>query len=146
MYAADTKVPVSQTRAEIERLLDKHKASQYGTAIDFDLCVARVQFKLQQRTVRFTVQLPDKKKLGEGERFEKAHRQRWRALLLVLKAKLESLENGIETFEEVFLAQIVLPNDRTVADFVVPQVKRMYETGRMLELPASAGPDGGGKK
>jgi hypothetical protein len=141
MFAADTKVPVSQTRAEIERLLDKHKASQYGTAIDYDKGSARVQFKLRERVVRFTVTLPDRKKLGDGDRFERANRQRWRALLLVLKAKLESFESGIETFEEVFLAQIVLPDDHTVADFVVPQVKRMYETGKMLRLSEHAGPD-----
>lgn len=132
MYAADTRVPVSQSRAEIERLLDKHKAAQYGTAVDYEKALAQVQFKLKDRTIRFRVSLPDKKKLGEGERYERAHRQRWRALLLVLKAKLESFENGIETFEEVFLAHIVLPNDRTVGDFVVPQIARMYDTGKML--------------
>jgi hypothetical protein len=58
-------------------------------------------------------------------------------LLLVIKAKLESVENNIATFEEEFLAHIVLPNDKTVADYVVPQVAAMYQTGRMLALPPS---------
>ena len=41
-------------------------------------------------------------------------RRRWRALLLVIKAKLESVESGIETFEEAFASQIVLANGQTV--------------------------------
>jgi len=58
MYAKDTAVPVARTRAEIEVLLERHKAKQYGTAIDYDLLTARVQFRLQDRIVRFSVALP----------------------------------------------------------------------------------------
>jgi hypothetical protein len=58
-------------------------------------------------------------------------RARWRALLLVIKAKLESVESGIATFEEEFMAQIVLPDDQTVGQWVLPEVARIYETGRM---------------
>lgn len=58
-------------------------------------------------------------------------RQRWRALLLVIKAKLESVENAIETFEESFLGQIVMPNDQTVATIIRPQIGEAYKTGKM---------------
>lgn len=122
MYAAETSVPVAKTRAEIEALLGKHKAKQYGTAVDFDLRKARVEFRLADRTVRFVISLPE----GSGARFEKAERQRWRALLLVIKAKLESVESQIETFEHAFLAQIVVPGaggDRTVGDLLTPALK-----------------------
>ena len=136
LYAANTKVPIAQSRAEIERLLDRHKAKAFGTAIDYDLGQAKVQFRLHDRVVRFVVHLPDPNKL-RGERLAKAERQRWRALLLVIKAKLEAVENAISTFEEEFLAHIVLPNDRTVADYVIPQVAAMYQAGHMLALPAA---------
>jgi hypothetical protein len=129
-YAQRTDVPVSKTRAEIEGLLERAKAKQYGTAIDYDLRSARVQFKLQDRVIRFTVTLPDRAKLGET-RFARAERQRWRALLLVLKAKLESVESQIETFEHAFLSQIVMPNDRTVGDIVTAQIAESYKTGKM---------------
>lgn len=131
MYAKDTIVPVAKSRAEIELLLDRHKAKQYGTAVDFDLGQARVQFRLHDRIVRFLITLPDRKKLGEGRRYEQAERQRWRALLLVIKAKLESVESNIEAFESAFLGQIVMPNDKTVADIVVPQIAESYKTGKM---------------
>lgn len=129
-YAKYTEVPVSKTRAEIEMLLERAKAKQYGTAVDYELKVARVQFKLHERIIRFTVNLPDRQKLGET-RFARDERQRWRALLLVLKAKLESVESNIETFEHAFLSQIVMPNDKTVGDIVTAQIAESYKTGKM---------------
>jgi hypothetical protein len=135
MYAQDTIVPVAKSRAEIEQLLERHKAKQYGTAVDYDLLVARVQFRLQDRIVRFVVALPDRKKLTQ-QKYERAERQRWRALLLVLKAKLESVESSIETFEHAFLSQIVMPNDQTVAEIVLPQIAESYKTGKMKALAA----------
>jgi hypothetical protein len=138
LYAESTRVPVSQSRSEIERLLERHKAKQYGTAVDYDLMAARVQFRLHDRVVRFVIALPDRKKLGDGVRLERAERQRWRALLLVIKAKLESVENNIETFEQSFLSQIVMPNDQTVAEIVSPQIAASYKTGRMPKALAAA--------
>jgi len=134
LYAEHTKVPVSQTRSEIEQLLERHKAKQYGTAVDYDLLKARVQFRLHDRIVRFVIALPDSKKLGAGVRLERAERQRWRALLLVIKAKLESVENSIETFEQAFLANVVMPNDQTVAEIILPQIAETYKTGNMPKL------------
>lgn len=138
-YAAQTRVPVSQSRTEIERLLEKHKAKQFGTAVDYDANQARVQFRLHDRIVRFLITLPDRKKYGQGARWEQQERQRWRALLLVIKAKLESVENGIETFEEAFLAEIVMPGDQTVAELLTPVIAESYRTGRQLLLPAGTG-------
>ena len=140
MYAAKTVVSVAKTRAEIEQLLERYRAKQYGTAVDYDLCVARVQFRLHDRIVRFVITLPDSKKLGGGSRYEQAERQRWRALMLVIKAKLESAESGIETFEESFLGQIVMPNDQTIARIIAPQIADSYTTGRM---PKALGPGPG---
>jgi hypothetical protein len=132
LYAQATKVPVTQSRAEIERLLQKHKAKQYGTAVDYDQRKARVQFRLEDRTVQ---------KLGRAERYERAERQKWRALLLVIKAKLESVENDIESFEEAFLAHIVMPGDQTVAEIVRPHIAASYKSGKLLmPAPANAEP------
>lgn len=136
-YAEKTRVPVAQTRSEIEQLLGRHKAMQFGTAVDYEQLSARVQFRLHDRIVRFVVKLPDPKKLGNGVRLEQAERQRWRALLLVIKAKLESVENTIETFEEAFLAHVVMPNDMTVAEIIRPAIADSYKAGKMmLALPA----------
>jgi hypothetical protein len=141
MYAEKTDVPVSKSRMQIEQLLERVKAKQFGTAVDYELRQARVQFRLHDRIVRFVIALPDEKKLGSGRRFEQAERQRWRALLLVIKAKLESVENQIASFEEEFLAHIVMPNDQTVAQIVLPQIAESYKTGKMPKALAPAPPE-----
>jgi hypothetical protein len=130
LYAEKTEVPVARSRAEIEQLLERHKARQYGTGVDYELLQARVQFRLHDRHVRFIIGLPDPKKLGPT-RLAQAERQRWRALLLVIKAKLESVENQIESFEQAFLANIILPNDKTVAEMVAPAIASAYKDGKM---------------
>ena len=63
--------------------------------------------------------------------WEQACRQRWRPLLLIIRAKLEAVESDITTLESEFLANIVLPNGGTVGDWLVPQIEEVYGTGRM---------------
>jgi len=143
LYAAGTKVPIAKTRAEIEQLLERHKAKQYGTAVDYEARLARVQFRLHDRIVRFVITLPDPKRFYSTAKLEQAERQKWRALLLVIKAKLEAVENAIATFEEEFLAHIVLPNDQTVGTTIAPFVAQAYATSRMPRafLPPAAAVD-----
>lgn len=141
MFAAKTKVPEAQSRAEIEKLLHRHRCTQYGTAVDYTLRAARVQFRAHDRIVRFELTLPDPAK-WRGPKLEQETRRLWRALLLVIKAKLESVENHISTFEEEFLAHIVMPNDATVGMILAPIIADAYAQGRMPRgLLLAAAPD-----
>lgn len=131
MYARDTKVPIERSRAEIERLLRNHKCTQYITGTDHEQHQAMVQFRAHNRIVRFVVSLPDQKTYRPMRDVGQAERQRWRALLLVIRAKLEAVENKITTFEQEFLAHIVMPNDQTVGNLVQPLIDRAYASGHM---------------
>lgn len=138
-FAERTSVPVSKTRAEIEQLLAKSKASMYIVGTDHEKGEARVQFKAHERIIRFVMRLPDPKKMS-GARVEQEERRVWRALLLVIKAKLESVASGIETFDSAFLAQIVMPNDATVMSTMAPFLVEAYKGGKMPKgLTAIAG-------
>jgi hypothetical protein len=150
-YAEGTVVPVEKSRAEIERLLSKHKCSKFMAGIDHEAHRATVQFQASHpggkgRIVKFEITLPDPKDpqwkrikgrwmersaAGVQKVVEQEERTKWRALLLVIKAKLEAIESGIATFEDEFLAHTLLPNQKTVAEWVGPQVTQIYETGRM---------------
>ena len=66
--------------------------------------------------------------------YEQAVRQRWQALALVIKAKLEAVESGIAVFEDEFMANIVLPGGRLVSEEVRPRIAAAYETGRVTSL------------
>jgi len=157
-YAESTTVPVEKSRAEIEKLLNKFDCTQFMVGSDTEQRQAMVQFKARNRIIRFVVKLPDPKDKkftqdsrytwkarsasGQATAYQQAERQRWRALFLVIKAKLESVESEISTFEEEFMAHIVLPNDLTVGAVVQPLIDRAYENGIMprgLLGPAGTG-------
>ena len=119
-YAAKTTVPVARSRDEIERVLGRYGADAFGYGWDGDRSV--VSFRAQGRHIRFALEIPPE---------AQEERQRWRALLLVIKAKLEAVESGITDFEEEFLAHVVLPDNRTVGDWLLPQVEQAYLDGGM---------------
>lgn len=131
---------------ELSRLLPKFS---YGT--DEDRGLAAIMFEAQQRKIRFTVELPDqardkslrrKTHAATLQAVEQLHRSRWRALLLCVKAKLESVESKIETFEEAFLAHVVLPDGTTAAEWLKPQLQLAYDSGQMpRQLPALPAPE-----
>ena len=125
-YASRTRVPVSKSRSEIETIVMRYKADQFGSAMDIERGRAMIQFRLKTWLVRFILPLPN--------RNEQDQRQRWRALALVIKAKLEAVESGITTIEEEFLAHVVTPEGQTFGEWAVPQLRTMKEQGR---LPSS---------
>jgi len=122
-YARYTKVPPDRSRAEIERLLTRYKADQFGTAIDNDKGRAMVQFRLQKRLIRFDLPFPSKN--------EREVRRRWRALVLSIKAKLETVQSGISSFESEFLSHIVMPDGRTYGEMAVPEIQKALTDGRL---------------
>ncbi len=56
-----------------------------------------------------------------------------------MKSKLEAVDSGIVTFEEEFLAHIVLPDGTRTGAWAVPQIERAYETGEMPALLPAPG-------
>ena len=135
-YAARTKVPANRTRLEIEALMKKRGADQFLSGDDGKRAI--LAFRLKGRQLRFTLPLAT-------ARNEQQIRSRWRALLLVIKAKLEAIDIGILTIEDAFLAETVLPDRSTVAEHMAPQIEAAYATGKMPPpLPYHAPSDGMG--
>lgn len=146
-YAEKTEVPVERTKAEIERLVvEKHGADQYMTGQQLNPPRAMIQFRMENRIIRFELPLPldPRDPVGnQSKRTAQQMRTRWRALLLVIKAKLEAVERGVTTFEEEFLAHIVMPGDKTIGQYVIPQIDTAYTSGRLPRmLPQFAGEEG----
>ncbi|PZG12950.1 hypothetical protein C1I95_24725 [Micromonospora craterilacus] len=146
-YAERTDVSSDRSRAEIERVLQRYGATafQYGWTIG----VAAIMFEIAGRRILFRLPLPDPNERrfthtpGKGllrdqaareKEYEQAVRQRWRALALVIKAKLEATAAGITTVEQEFLAHILLPDGRTVGEHVTPAIAAAYESGQMPAL------------
>lgn len=139
-YAASTQVPVDKSKAEIERTLRRYGASSFAYYSDDHRAV--VAFVKHDRQIRFSLPMPDPNDRqfthhARGVRtssarealYEQATRQKWRALNLVIKAKLEAVEAGIVTFEDEFAMFMVLPGGETVAEHVIPMIDEVYATG-----------------
>lgn len=67
-------------------------------------------------------------------RYEQATRERWRAVLLLVKAKLEIVALGLSSVEKEFLADLVLSDGRRVHDALKAPIESMYATGKMPPL------------
>jgi hypothetical protein len=146
-YASDTSVSVEKSRAEIERLVQKYGASRFMSGWDESRAV--IGFQMCGRALRFTLELPDRQSKAfttshRGSRartesqayqsWEQACRQRWRALALVVKAKLEAVSSGITTFEHEFMAHMVMPDGKTFAEHAIPAINQALSNGRAPQL------------
>lgn len=146
-YAQRTNVDSAASRAEIERVLTRYGASSFMYGWDTDR--AAIGFIIHDRQVRFVLPMPDRNdrkfthtpargtvrsKEATATEYERAVRQAWRALALVVKAKLEAVASGIVTFDQEFFAHLVLPNNRTVFEEAGPAVTAAYETGTVRPL------------
>lgn len=134
-YAATTSVSVAKSKAEIEDTLHRYGASGFMSGWLGEK--AMIAFQVRNRQVKFVLPMPAKNsrefthsptgKLRASDAihaaWEQGCRQRWRALALAIKAKLEAVECGIVTFDQEFLAHIVGPNGQTVGDQVIPMIE-----------------------
>lgn len=152
-YAETTSVAFEKSIAEIIGAVRKAGAAQIGQFEGPDYYA--VQFVLGDRLIRFRLPFPSLDSIptrsGNNvaytnaqrlDRLEQRKRQRGRALLLVIKAKLESVESGIETLEQAFLAHVVMADGKTVYERIAEPIAIEYRTGApsagdgLLMLPA----------
>jgi len=127
-YAETTRVPISQSKTEIEKTFKRYGIDEFGvgTSPRGDGII----FKKEGRVYKLSVPNPDPKDYRFDSHYEQARRQRWRILLLSIKAKLEEIEAGLVSFEDQFLGYMALPDGTTVGDFMrLPEnVERLAQT------------------
>lgn len=134
-YAEGTPIPVERTRAELKKLLMQAGAARRSFESDDEHGVCRVVFRLGGFIVRLMVPMPklddfaEKRRRGrygvvtsratpEEQRraHEQACRERWRSLLLLVRAKLEAIRLGISSVEREFLPDLLLHTGHTVEE------------------------------
>lgn len=149
-FAQNTDVSVEQSEAEIKRTIARYGATSFMSGYQGNRAV--VAFEMDGKRIRFNLNLPEasaqefttrRANQHEGssvpqnpekanQLWQQACRQRWRALLLLIKAKLEAVEGNITTFEEEMLAHIVMHDGRTVAETILPDLPAALERGGSL--------------
>lgn len=145
-FAKGTSTSVEKTFSEIRALLKKYDATNFAIIEDDERF--GIAFQRDNRRVRFVVPLPsrDDARVVTGNQYrqykgayseskhEQLIRERWRAAFLVIKAKLESVNSGIETFDEAFMGQLVLASGQTMAEWATPQMDMLMDSDNMPPL------------
>lgn len=144
-YAAKTEVSSTKSRDEIERTLTRYGADQFMYGWQDE--AAMIAFRKDGRQIKFILPLPSRTDRAfthssrgmrtteaAAREYEQAVKQRWRALALVIKAKLEAVEAGISVFEDEFMANIMLPDGHTVGEWMRPQIEDAYRLGHMPQM------------
>ena len=129
-YAYKTDVEITQSRAEIEAQLGRAGAGQIVGGWDRNTRSGFIIFALGGKQYRLDV---PQREYGHREK-DQVDRERWRALLLIVKARLELVRAELSTVEVEFLPHMMLPNGKPVAEVIMPAIEKMYEDGQMRPL------------
>ena len=132
-YAARTEVSSSQSQAEVKEMLKRAGSDRISVYEDREQ--SSVAFSMHERFYRITV--PMKAKVANPAQEERVS---WRLVVLMVKAKLEAVAQGATTFEREFLADMLMPDGRTVYETTREPLRLAYESGKMptsLLLPGN---------
>lgn len=144
-FASQTSVSVEKSKAEIESTVRRYGADSFVSG--WQESKAMIQFRCKDRIVKFIMTLPNKDSedftmSSRGPRSpdvamslrEQACRSKWRALALIIKAKLEAVESEIVSFDQEFLGHIVTPDGGTVYEVVRDNLRLSYQSGKVQPL------------
>lgn len=154
-YAQNTSVSIERSQEHIKETLRRYEADRFGIMEERDQ--ALVEFTVRGLTVQMTVPMPDRHSTeftrtptGKDrapnqayQAYQQACRQRWRALLLAIKAKLEAVDAGISSIETEFMPFILMGDGRTVGQHLLPRLREAADNGqmptsRMLPAPSDS--------
>jgi len=140
-FAKKTKVSVEHSKMELERLVGTMGATDYmtysgegGEIIGFKVKGFVIKMKIPPiHPERFSKTPTGRERTEEQtNRVLQQERMRlWRALILMIKAKWEAIQEGITTLENEFLPHMMLPNKQTVREYLGPQLETLLKAGKM---------------
>lgn len=119
-YAKNTSVPVSRTIDAIDKEVSRFGAESFGTFRNGGKVVC--MFQVDGVTYRYETSDSDD---------EKEQRRLWRCILATIKGKLIAVSEGISTFEEEFVSNIVMPDGKLLKEHLLPQLQKAINSGSM---------------
>ncbi|MBT1001794.1 hypothetical protein KIH31_04190 [Paenarthrobacter sp. DKR-5] len=149
-YVRGASISSSAFRAEIQAMLTVYGAAGFRCGLEDGR--AAIVFIAGKRQFRFILPLtgpvgsssgttgdPLQPRSSDtaGKAKEDAARRQWHQLSLLIRAKLDAVAAGITTFDQEFLAYMVLPGGTTVFDAVTPAVSNAYTPGGRPPLSAT---------
>ncbi len=113
-YAEGTQIPISRSHDAIHAELKRVGADQIGVMEGAD----RAYMVFKVRDVLYRITTGPAKPKSRSTRSDPAVEQRrqWRAIVLLVKAKVVSITEGISTVEREFLSDAVMPDGSVLAE------------------------------
>ncbi len=141
-YAENTKVSVESSRGELSGILTKHGVQRQGFTSEPH--ADSMFFELGGQSYRITMTKPTTAELEkrDGRQYVYPHnvdwagkvdqewRRRWRAAVLLLKAKLEFIDSGDTTLDRELMAYRVLADGRTLEEALIEDGNHLLTAGR----------------
>lgn len=142
-YAEGTKVSVESSRGEISGILAKHGVQRMGWMASPE--GDQLMFELAGGQYRLNIERPPleevrKRYIADGGRWNLVYdeqgkvdaewRRRWRANVLLLKAKLEFIDSGDTTLDRELMPYRVLSDGRTLEQAIAQDGIKLLAAGR----------------
>ncbi|GAB2753325.1 hypothetical protein [Sinomonas soli] len=119
-YIRGASVTCSASQAEIQTML----AAAGATGIRFASERGKTRITFRSGGHHFLLALPAA--MSDLPHAQEGARRGWRQLSALVQAKLDAVDAGITTFDEEFLAYMVMPGGATVFQAVAPGVAAAY--------------------
>lgn len=127
-YAEDTEVPVTRSQGEVRDLLRKAGAGRLAIMDEVDGS-AVIMFEHGNRGYKLAIAADAKAKNPAQD-----ERRRWRVLVLLVKAKVNSVLEGVTTIEREFFADTILPNGKLLLEEARPAIDQAMGSRSALKL------------
>lgn len=141
----ETKVPLAQSQESIRRLIYSHN----GTGVSFMSHPPREGFEAlvtlgkepyHIRVMATCNEIDELNSVGKRRSKdtlqnlrEQEVRRVWRVLFFHLKAMFDAVDSGVIAISDVIMPYIVLPDNRTISEHVVPRLKEISaDASRLL--------------
>lgn len=146
-YANGTVVPAEKSRMELEKILRRAGAVQHGFMNDGQC--AMVAFILDGRHIKLSIKIPTLQEMQARSKYsydekrllrmvDQEERRLWRVMVLLVKAKLEAVAQGLSDVQREFLADLVVENGKTVSEVLHAQLDEVRRGGKVKLLLGAA--------
>lgn len=152
-YAKRTTVSVSKSVDELKKLVRIYGGSNFAYVESEEM--AAIAFKISNRSIKFKLDFrsqndrrythteskgKERTQKAAYELWELDCRQKWRVLVLLVKATFEAVYTDLMDFDAAFMSAIVTNSGKTIAEQILPQLEKVISTGKMPLMIT----DGGG--
>jgi hypothetical protein len=128
-----TAVPIARSQELIRKMIYSHN----GTGISFISQKPREGFEALVTIGEMPYRIRIMATCQEGKKIspEQEERRVWRVLFWHLKAMFESSDSGVIDIRDVIMPYIVMKDERTISEHIIPKIEQMMtmDANRLLK-------------